>query len=431
MKKCLVIGGGIAGLTAASLLASNNLKVTLIESSPKLGGRTYSFQDSETGEVIDNGQHILMGCYDYTLSFLNLIGAANNFHHQDNLRLVFVDDEKSVSKIDAAKYIYPFNIINAFLQYNKISSSEKLRFVNFVIKLPFISKKALAHLTVNEWLEKENQSDNIINSFWEILCVGSMNTSSLKASALIFHNILLKIFFGGNKASRIVLPKFVLNQSIIEPALNQIKKNDGQINLSEPVREIKIENRRVHSVCTEKNIYTEFDYVISAIPLYALEKVIPEESLGIKCDFKYPTILNIHIWLTDYKMDEEFYGLLNSQLHWIFNKGNHINVVVSDADEISVKNNEELIGLVKAELDKFLGIKENQILRYKIIKEKRATFLPDVKSNFTRPNSQTRIENLLLAGDWTNTGLPATIEGAAKSGYTAANIILKNDQSQK
>lgn len=431
MKKCLVIGGGIAGLSAASVLSSNNIKVTLVEASPKLGGRTYSFQDYEYGDVIDNGQHILMGCYDYTMSLLKLIGAENNFIYQDNLKLVFIDEYKSVSKIDASKFFYPFNLLTAFINYEKITSLEKLRFFGLVIRLPLLSKKSLSNLTVNQWLKEENQSDNIIGSFWEILCVGAMNTSSDKASALLFHNILLKIFFGGNQASKIVLPKFGLSQSIIEPAFEYIRNNDGKINLSESVKEIKIQHQRVTAVLTEKNKYEDFDFVISAIPLYALEKIFRKESLDIKCEFQYPTILNIHIWLKDFKMDEEFFGLLNSQLHWIFNKGNHINVVVSDADELSSKSNDEIIQLVKSELYRFLGVKEDQIIRYKIIKEKRATFLPGVESNFSRPDAQTKIENLLLAGDWTNTGLPATIEGAAKSGFVAANIILKNLSSQK
>lgn len=426
MKKCLVIGGGIAGLTSASVLSSNNIEVKVLEASPKPGGRTYSFKYPETGDIIDNGQHILMGCYDYTLSLLKLIGAENNFTYQKNLRLVFIDENKSISKIDASSLFYPINIIAAFFNYNKLSFNEKIRFLGLLIKLPFISKKDLNQLTVFDWLKKENQTENLISYFWEILCVGALNTNSKNASALLFYNILIKIFFGGNSASKIVLPKFGLSESIIEPAINLITKNGGEIILSEKVVEFNIEKNKIVSVLSDKNVYQDFEYVISTMPLHALEKIIPKDRLEINSDFVYPTILNVHIWLKKNNFDEEFYGLLNSPLQWIFNKGNHINIVVSDADYLAQKSNDEIMLLIKTELNKYCGIESENILRYKIIKEKRATFLPDIKSNFTRPVAKTKIKNFLLAGDWTDTGLPATIESAAKSGFTAANYILHN-----
>ena len=109
MKKCLIIGGGISGLTAASILSYNKIQVTIIESSPKAGGRTYSFIDKESDSLIDNGQHILMGCYNETLDFVNLIGAESNFEFQKTLYLKFLDKSKKQFKIDASKYFYPFN----------------------------------------------------------------------------------------------------------------------------------------------------------------------------------------------------------------------------------------------------------------------------------------------------------------------------------
>jgi zeta-carotene desaturase len=426
MKKCLIIGSGISGLTAASVLSSKKIKVTVLEATPKPGGRTYSFKDSVTGDIIDNGQHILMGCYDYTLNFLRLIGAEKNFIHQKQLKLVFLDQDKSESRIEASDWFYPLNIISAFLKYDKLNYYERLNFFGLIIKLPFISKRDLNYKTVYEWLKKEKQSDNCIQSFWEILCVGALNTTSKNASALIFYNILVKIFFGGVSASKIVLPRYGLSESLIQPAINFIKNHSGELHTSENVRELVTANDKIAAVKTDKNIFNDFNFVISSVPLYALEKIISKDQLEIKSEFIYPTILNIHVWVKENKLSEEFYGLLNSRLHWIFNKDNHINIVVSDADELSVKTNDEIIQLVKEELNKYCGIDSDYILRYKIIKEKRATFLPDIKSNFNRPKTATKFKNLFLAGDWIDTGLPATIESAAKSGYLAAECILQN-----
>jgi len=424
MKKCLIIGSGIAGLTAASILSSKKIPVTVLESSPKFGGRTYSFKDSVSGETIDNGQHILMGCYDETLSFIKLIGAENNFLYQDNLCVKFLTNDKKEFSICASSLPYPVNLLVALLDYNIFDFIDKMRFIGFVLKLPFISKRSLQNLCVSDWLERENQNEKIIKSFWEILCVGALNTNPQKASAKIFYDVLIKIFFTGNFASTIILPKHGLSESIIDPAISFINKNGGSVIPSETIREFIFKDNKLVRINSDKNNYEDFDFVISAIPLHALQKIIPAELLNIKLNLSYSTILNIHIWVRENPVREKFYGLINSPLHWIFRHDKHLNIVISDADELSKKTNEEIIDMTMIELEKFTEIKKQLIDNYKIIREKRATFIPDKNIINDRPNSRTNINNLFLAGDWTNTGLPATIESAAKSGRIAAEMIL-------
>jgi len=434
MKNCLIIGGGLAGLTAASILSSKNFSVTLLESSPKLGGRTYSFTDKETETEIDNGQHIMMGCYKETLSFLKLIGAENNFDYQKNLFLKFIDSHKNQYQINASSLFYPFNLLSSIINYNLLNASDKLYFILLLLKLPFISKNTIRKITVKQWVEKENQSLNTIKSFWEILCIGALNTKLEKASALVFYDVLIQIFYKGNSSSTIILPKFGLTESIISPAESFIKKNDVLVILSETVREIRIENQKVVEVKTEKNIYNYFDYVISAIPHHALEKIICtkkrdteaklDHELNLKLKQEYSAILNIHIWLNADKLSEKFYGLIDSPLHWIFVKEKHINIVISDANYLVDKSKEEIFDFVIEELIKYTSITRKDIRQYKIINEKRATFVPAIETIGRRPNSKTSIKNLFLAGDWTNTGLPSTIESAVKSGRIAADNVV-------
>ena len=254
-----------------------------------------------------------------------------------------------------------------------------------------------------------------------------MNTNLDKASALVFYDVLIQIFFKGNFATTIILPKYGLSESIINPASLFIKKNGGTIVSSESVKEIIVKNQIVVSLKSDKNIYDNFDYVISAIPLFALDKIISIKNLDINLEFEYSTILNIHIWLNENKLQEKFYGLLDSPLHWIFVKENYINIVISDADYLVDKSKEEIIKLVIHELVQYTSIKEENILQYKIIKEKRATFVPGISTIDKRPNSKTSIKNLFLAGDWTNTGLPSTIESAVKSGRMAAELVLNEN----
>jgi len=424
MKRCLIIGGGLAGLTAASILSSKNLNVTLIESSPKLGGRTYSFKDAETNTAIDNGQHIMMGCYKETLLLLKLIGAEDNFEYQKNLFLKFINRNKKQYQINAATAFYPFNLLIAILNYNVLNFSDKISFIKFLLKLPLLSKNSIQKITVKEWLENENQNSKIIKNFWEILCVGALNTNLEKAAALVFYDVLIQIFFKGNFASTIILPKYGLSESIINPAALFIEKNGGTIILSESVKEIVVKNQKIVSVKSDKNIFNNFDYVIFALPLYALDKIISIKKLDIDLELEYSTILNIHIWLSENKLQEKFYGLLNSPLHWIFAKENHINIVISDANYLVDKTKVEILNFVIEELVQYTNIKDEDIQQYKIIKEKRATFVPNVSTLEKRPNSKTPVKNLFLAGDWTNTGLPSTIESAVKSGRIAAELVL-------
>ena len=149
--------------------------------------------------------------------------------------------------------------------------------------------------------------------------------------------------------------------------------------------------------------------------------------MEIDLELNYSTILNIHIWLNKNNLQEKFYGLLNSPLHWIFVKEKHINIVISDADYLAEKSKEEIYEFVMDELIHYTSIVRDDIKQYKIIKEKRATFVPAITTLGKRPNNKTSIRNLFLAGDWTNTGLPSTIESAVKSGRIAAEQVLSEN----
>lgn len=425
MNRCLIIGGGIAGLTAASILASKKIPITLLESSPKLGGRTYSFIDSETNTTIDNGQHILMGCYSETLKFMKLINAEDNFEYQRNLRLNLIGRDKTEYKIESSKVFYPFNLLFAIANYNAFTISDKFLFIKFLLKLLFLTKKSIKHFNVAEWLKSENQNDGMIKKFWEILCIGALNTSIYKASAVVFYDILIQIFFRGNFASTIILPKKGLTESIIDPAVAFIRSNGGEIITSKTVKNLEIKNKNIIKVVTENGIFEKFDYVISAIPNYALQKVSNSNELIFADDkFEYSTIVNIHVWIDNLILKEKFYGFLDSPLHWIFVKDGHFNIVISDANHLAGKTKEEIYEMVSTELFKYLSVDKKNIVRYKIVNEKRATFVPHKNILDIRPNCETEIKNLFLAGDWTNTVLPSTIESAAKSGRIAAECIL-------
>ena len=426
MKKCVVIGGGVAGLTAAAYLAKNKFKVTLIESSPKLGGRAYSFSDQNTNSTIDNGQHILMGCYTDTLRFLKLIGAQTNFIYQQRLEVNFLKPGNKLVRLKSFPAFYPLNLVLALLNFKALSISERFSVLFFMIKPPFVSHQKLVNKNVKEWLEENHQSKNVISSLWEMIAVGALNTNIKKASALIFHELLMKMFFKGNFSSTIILPKYSLTESYVTNAKNFIEENYGEIKLSSSVDEIIIAYDKVIGIKINGEAFNDFDFLISAIPFYSIQKIIPRNILDDNISFEYSSILNIHIWLKNNPLPESFYGLIDSPVHWIFNKNDHLNIVISDADYLMSKSSEEIIEMCKTELKKFAGINKSEIIEYKVLKEKRATFIPTNNIIYSRPGSKTKIKNLFLAGDWTDTGLPSTIESAAKSGRIASELIVES-----
>ncbi|GAB4289709.1 MAG: hydroxysqualene dehydroxylase HpnE [Ignavibacteriaceae bacterium] len=425
MKKCLVIGGGIAGLSTAVYLSDSGYQVEVIESSPKTGGRTYSFHDTKSGSVIDNGQHILMGCYKDTIDLINKIKAEDHFIFQKQLSVTFVKENCEFVFLTAPNSFYPLNLLSALFNYNALNKKEKLRLLLFFIKMNFYPESELLNFTVIDWLKKEKQSDNSIKAFWEILAVGALNASIEKANAAVFKTILNKIFFNGNKAATIIIPKTGLSEAFISNAENFICKKNGSISTSEKVIKINSQEEEVLSVVTDKRIITEFDYVVAAVPHYSLKKILPEIFITAD-DLDYSSILNIHLWLEEFKFRGDFFGLIGSPVHWIFNKDDHLNLVISDADYLIKRNSEEIMAMVKSELKKYLDIDVPTNSHYKIIKEKLATFLPSKKNMKLRMFPKTKYKNLFLAGDWTNTGLPSTIESAVKSGRIAAELVSGN-----
>lgn len=428
MKRVLVIGGGLAGLSSAVYLSQNKFQVTLLEASPKAGGRVYSFFDEQTQTEIDNGQHILMGCYTDTLNFLRLIDAQKYLKIQKNLEINYLLKEGGSVKLKALQIPYPFNLLYALFSFKKLNISEKFSLIKLFTKINFIDSDKLSGLSVYEWLKKENQSDNSIKIFWEIISIGALNTSTEKASAKLFCDILKEIFWKDKTSSSIILPSLPLSKIFCEPSIEFILRNGGEVRLSEKVIGVKIEDVKIKKVITDKNIYEDYDFVISAVPYFALERFIDKKFLDKQPQFHYSSILNIHIWVKQNFLSEDFYAFIDSDLHWLFNKKTHWNIVISNADKFMQISKDEIVNLILRELNKFIPVSDDDILSYRIIKEKRATFIPDNIILNNRPSSDTIIKNLFIAGDWVDTKLPATIESAVRSGRIAAEKIINQSE---
>ncbi len=427
MSKCIVIGGGLAGLTSAVYLSESGIDVDLIEASPKLGGRTYSFHSKEQKTIVDNGQHVLMGCYNHTLEYLTKIDALNTLTFQKHLCVNYVERGGRQFKLEANGKLYPFNLIIGLLKFKAISFNDRIKIIGLFKTVLFSNPDNYNDQTVYEWLIAKTQSKESIRLFWDMLVVSIMNTKPELAAAKLFASTLKKVFLSGNAGSKMIIPNKGLSEVFCDKAVKVIEENNGNIHYSERVVELEFVNDRITKVITNNRIYSDFDFLISAVPFFSLIKFYPSKSLlQFEKYFNYSPIVTVHLWLKENIFSKDFYGFLDSEIHWLFNHGAHISLLTSNAVALSQKTKKEILAIFQSELKAFFpNFDSENILSSIIIKEKRAGFLPTNKYENIRSQIKSDFSNLIFAGDWTNTGLPSTMEGAVKSGISACAEVKK------
>jgi squalene-associated FAD-dependent desaturase len=426
MKKAIIIGGGLSGLSAAVYLIKKNISPIIIEASPKLGGRASAHPDSYFAHPLDNGQHILMGCYFNTLDFMRIVQADGRLIYQNNLHVDFVDESGAILPLSAGELVYPLNTLQALLNYGAVPLHQRVHCAAFFVKCIMLLKGVNpTGRTVTRWLEANGQGRAMQKALWDFLTIGALNTSPDKADALLFRNMLRQIFLHGNSAQTIILPKFNLSETFCEPAESFITGNGGEIRFGERLLSVQSENGMITSLSTNKQIYNDFSSVIMAVPPYVLSHItgLPPDITSPAGSVEYSSILTFHLKLADNQLTRPFYGLIGSPLHWVFNHGDYLTTVISNADEYLNVSEENLYALIKSELRKYLKIPHDNIRGYKVIQEKRATFVPNAEQLKNRPSAKTSMANMFLAGDWVQNGLPATIEGAILNGKNAAQLI--------
>ena len=422
MKHVCVIGGGLAGLSSAVYLSTRGYKVELIEASPKLGGRTYTLHNPAFDDYYDNGQHILMGCYLESIAFLKTLGTFDKLHSQVALNVNFVERGGRIACLNIPKRGYPLNLMLGFLIYKGLAIEDRLKVIDFFLDLLCVFEEDLSGMTAYEWLKKEKQSDRALKAFWEILVVAALNTSIRRASAEIFCRILKRIFFLGRDSAAILIPSPDLNALFITPSQKIIESYKNKITLSEKVQKIEFEESNAVRILTNKRAVSGFDYLILAVPVHAVQKI---QFTGLNQSLLFPKleyapILNMHLWLSENPFAQKFYGLIGSDVQWLFNHGKHISLTSSSAENLIGLDNGEIKKHFCTELGSFFPLfRQEYAADSMVIKEKRATFIPDISSNLNRKENIGSFRNVAFAGDWVDNDLPATIESAVLSGKSA------------
>jgi len=435
--RVVIIGGGFAGLTAGVRLSQRGYEVLVLDRRNHLGGRAYSFIDSKTGDVVDNGQHLFMGCYHHTISFLETIGRLDRLMFQARPRVDFLDRTHGFTSFDCPPLPAPLNVLAGLVRMKGLSAGDKLRAFNVGRAIKSNGRFLPDSLTVDQWLGELGQSERIRKRFWNPMVIATLNQSPDIASARMLKVVLKEAFGGDSTSANIGISRVGLSDLYTDGAVDFIKSKGGDVQTGAQVQRLIIERGRVFAVELKDGERIEADYFISAVPPSALFAILPDElknkefasleSLGSS------PIVSINLWFDRPVIDREFVGLIGTRSQWIFNKdlilpaahqSNQIAVIISAARDYVDWTKSELVEMAIGDLHDLLPESLKAEVRHSVIvKEREATLSHSVESDKLRLGPRTSIPNLILAGDWTDTGLPATIESAVMSGDVAAQVV--------
>lgn len=431
----VVVGGGLSGLAAAVELTSLRIPVLLLEQKNRLGGRAYSFVDTETGDAVDNGQHVMIVGYERTLRFLARIGTRHLVTIQKQPLLYLHHPKRGLCEFRLPALPPPFHLIAGILLTNLLSFGDKLRLLRAGWALQH--NRVPRELTIEQWLDSLMQSNELKRAFWEPLAISIMNEHIGRASASVFVNALRHAFLAASNNAALVLPRVGLSALFADAAQRFLERAGAQLRLNADVVAVECRADEVTAVRLRDGKAVACSAAILAVPHYEAGSLLPEslrdEALESMHSVPNTPIVSIHLWFKEDVMKYDFVGLIDRRVQWVFDRrritmdrkgAGHVSCVISGADEFLDLSNEELVRIAVEDL-RTLHRRVSEPLHALVIREKRATFSCTPQAERLRPAEHTRARNLFLAGDWTDTGLPATIEGAIVSGERCAHLAAR------
>ena len=447
-KNVIVIGGGLAGLAAGVALADAGCRVRLFEQRPYLGGRATSYV-LPNGEHVDNCQHVTLGCCTNLEDFYRRVGSAGKIKFFD--RLVFLDPQGMTGIMKADFLPAPVHMTGSFLFFAPLAYPDKLSIARALAAILFAGGRpkdayAADPISMLAWLQRHKQTSTAIERFWRVVLVSALNEELDRTDARFGIDVFWKAFLANRTGYRMGVPSVPLAE-LYEGCRIAIEKKGGEVILRSPVRSLRFENGALKAALFDGGREESGDSFILALPHDRTAELLSKEvrfanpSLANLEKFKVSPITGVHFWFDREVTHEPFITLLDTQTQWIFNKtalygkegpaapdkGQYLQLVISASYALVRKSREEIIELCLKEVRQAMpAAREAQLLKATVIKEAAATFSPEPGVDQWRPSQETKTPGLFLAGDWTATGWPATMEGAVRSGYLAAESVLRS-----
>jgi squalene-associated FAD-dependent desaturase len=409
-----IVGAGLAGLAAAVRLTAEGRDIALYESSQHAGGRCRSYLDAELGIRIDNGNHLLLAGNTAALAYVERIGALDTFDRPAEAEILFIDVASGERwALRPNQSAVPWWLLSPARRVPGTRPRDYLE----ALKL----RRAPAQATVAAVLDPASR---LFRRLWQPLAVAALNTAAEDGSARLFGRILAETLGRGGAACRALLPRQGLSESLIDPALALLRRNGGDIRFGARLRSLAFANGRVAELAFEGGAATlgAADSAILAVPASAAARLVP----GLTVPDDHAPIVNGHFRCVPPADSPAFAGIIGGTAEWVFRKREVVSVTISAADRLVDLPAEELCELLWRDVALAYGISADPPPPARIVKERRATFRATPAQLERRPASATRWNNLHLAGDYVDTDLPATIEGAIRSGFAAADRVLRH-----
>ena len=433
-SRVAVVGGGLAGLAAGCALASSSFRVTLFERRSYLGGRASSYQHPGTGEIVDNCQHVLLGCCTNLIQFYERLGVEGQIRWYD--RLTFLEPGGRASVIEQSKLPAPLHNAPAFLRAACLKFSDKLAIGMAMAALAPVAPRDTGE-TFLTWLQRHGQTDGAIERFWKPILVSALNEDLDRMSVPYAAQVVRESFLKSAKAGRMGVPTVPLTE-LYSVAGDYITARGGEIRFRCGAESFRAEPNTVKLLVSGEE--TSFDFVVFAVSFDVLSRMLPQTSAAdplrqALARFETSPITGIHLWFDRQITELEHAVLLDRTIQWMFHKskllgrsenGSYVELVVSSSKTLVEKSRAEIIELALAELREFFpGARDANLVKSTVIKEVHATYSPRPGVDVYRSRPETVWPRVFLAGDWTATGWPATMEGAVRSGYMAAESVAR------
>jgi zeta-carotene desaturase len=412
------------------------MKVTLFERRPYLGGRASSYQHPGTGEVIDNCQHVLLGCCTNLIDFYQRTGVAGSIRWFE--RMTFLEPGGRASEIGPSSLPAPLHTTPAFLRASCLEVADKVAIARAMMALAPTTPRDTGESFL-AWLNRHGQTARAIERFWKPVLVSALNEEVDRVSVPYAAQVMRESFLKSAAAGRMGVPTVPLTD-LYSAAGNYIRERQGDVQFRSSAESFRAELSHVKLVVGEKE--ETFDYAVFALPFDSLERILPDSSAAqplrdALARFETSPITGIHLWFDRVISDLDHAVLLDRTIQWMFHKsklqtrnsnghGSYVELVVSASKTLVDKSKQEIVDLAVSELREFFpAARDASLLKSTVIKEVHATYSPRPGIEADRPRPETVWPRVFLAGDWTATGWPATMEGAVRSGYLAAESLAR------
>lgn len=407
VKHVHVVGAGLAGLSAAVRLTQAGIAVTVHEATRQAGGRCRSYDDAATGLHIDNGTHLLLSGNHSAIGYLKSIGVTPDFAPADFRFVDGASNESWVLRLGAGNF--PTWIIDAGRRVPKTSLLDYLKLAPLFIGGP--------DRPLREVLDRGSE---LYRRLLDPLMVAALNIDTPSGSSRLAAQVARETLLRGGLACRPLVFETGLSTAFVDPALAVLTQRGAALRFEHELEGVSATEGTIEAIRFKdaEIALTPGDAVILAVPAHAAAALVP----GLGAPDQFRAIINVHYDLAPPASSPFMTGVINRTVEWIFAFRHRISATISHADRLLTLPRQELAETIWREITEILDM-DAPLPKWQLVRERRATFAATPEQNARRPGAKTRWRNLFLAGDWTDTGLPATIEGAIRSGQRAAELV--------